>query len=83
MMMHCVVEIPRDVVFKAAEEMNKIPCLRKQPVFDLFPGDYWRANFCCGTNMGIGSDNGYGVGHVCEKNCKLRIKPKKVRRRKK
>ena len=74
MRMDVVVEISRDLILEAVKEMNKIPCKRKQPVFNLFPNSGWRLDWCCGTNRSIGSDNGYGVGHTCEENCKLRIK---------
>lgn len=73
MMMDVVVEVPRELIIEAYKEMQKIPCKRKQPVFDLFPNGKWRLNWVCGTNRGIGSDNGYGVGHVCQENCDLRI----------
>ena len=74
MMMNLSVEIPRELIIEATTEMNKIPCKRKQPVFDLYPSGEWVLDWCCGTNSGIGSDNGYGVGHVCKTGCALRIK---------
>jgi len=73
MMMDVVVEIPMPLVIEASETAKKIDCLRKQAVFDLFPNGQWRINWVCGTNRGIGSDNGYGVGHTCKKNCRFRI----------
>ena len=79
-MMDVVVEIPRKLIFEATEEMLKIPCARKQPVFNLFPEKGWlfpekgwTVHYTCGTNRGKGSDNGYGVGHLCKENCKLRL----------
>ena len=73
MLMDLVVEIPMDLIREAAEISKKVGCKRKQAVFNLFPDGVWRLGFVCGTNRGIGSDNGYGVGHTCEEKCKLRI----------
>jgi hypothetical protein len=71
-----MVEPDRRLFFDAVEEMNKIPCIRKQPIFTLEPHKYgWELDFVCGTNRGNGSDNGYGIGHTCKTNCKLRIIP--------
>jgi len=73
MLMDVVVEIPMDLLVEAVKEYLEVECKRKQAVFDLFPNGYWRLGFVCGTNRGEGSDNGYGVGHSCSKDCKLRI----------
>ena len=73
MLMNVIVQPPRQMIVQAFYEMQKIPCLRKQPVFDLWPDGTWRLQWVCGTNQGIGSDNGYGVGHICNKKCALRI----------
>ena len=73
MMMELVVQIPMKLIHEASEVYKKTGCLRKQAVFNLFPGSIWRLDWVCGTNQGIGSDNGYGVGHHCSEECDLRI----------
>lgn len=74
MFMDLVVEIPPDLIREVVKEMDKIPCKRKQPVFELSPKSGWEISWCCRTNRGIGSDNGYGIGHTCKEDCELRIK---------
>lgn len=71
--MNLVVQPPMDLIADAANIRKQTDCIRKQVTFELFPGDEWRISWVCGTNSGIGSDNGYGVGHHCCKSCKLRI----------
>ena len=73
MLMDLVVEIPQKLLIEAVKEIVKAGCKRKQPVFNLFPNGVWKLDFVCGTNRGVGSDNGYGVGHVCSEDCDLRI----------
>lgn len=73
MMMDVVVEIPMPLIIEASEKYKKNGCARKQAVFELFPYGEWRYHWCCMTNRGVGSDNGYGVGHSCSEECDLRI----------
>jgi hypothetical protein len=79
MMMNVIVQPPMKLLREAVEKQTEVDCQRFQAVLDLFPHGYtddpcdWRLSFVCGTNCGIGSDNGYGVGFHCSKNCKIRI----------
>ena len=72
---------PRELIIEAAAEMEKIPCLRKQPEFNLDSDGSYRIWWLCGTNSGPGSDNGYGIGHTCTEDCDLRIRPKRSRKK--
>ena len=80
MMMNATFQPPMALVREAAETQEKSDCVRKQAVFELFPDGEWWVYYHCGTNEGLGSDNGYGVGHDCSKKCILRIPMKELRR---
>jgi hypothetical protein len=76
--MNVTVQPPMTLLREAVEKQKEVDCERFQAVFDLFPPGYiregeWRLSLVCGTNQGIGSDNGYGVGFHCSKDCKIRI----------
>jgi hypothetical protein len=76
-MMNVTVQIPMTLLREAVEKQKEVDCERCQAYFDLFPEGYdvvgWRINWVCGTNQGIGSDTGYGVGFHCSKDCKIRV----------
>jgi hypothetical protein len=67
MLMDLRVKVPQEEIQKAAEEIDKFTCLRKEIVFNLMNGK-WRTNFVC-RRYG----NGYGVGFSCSEKCSLRI----------
>ena len=77
--MNICVQIPMKLLREAVEKQKVVDCERCQAYFDQFPTGYisdpsgWRLGWCCGTNSGIGSDTGYGVGFTCSKDCKIRI----------
>ncbi len=77
MMMNVTVQIPMTLLREAVEKQIEVDCERCQAVFDLFPYGYvdgeWRLDWVCGTNQGIGSDTGWGVGFTCKKDCKIRV----------
>jgi len=79
MIMNATFQPPMKLLREAVDKQIEVDCERLQAFFDLFPHGYinddcdWRLGFVCGTNCGIGSDNGYGIGFHCAKNCKLRI----------
>lgn len=79
MLMNLTVQPPMKLLREAVEKQIEVDCQRFQAILDLFPHGYttdpydWRLDFVCGTNQGAGSDNGYGVGFHCSKNCILRI----------
>ena len=73
MLMDLTVQIPMEFIAKAGYEWLENGCKRRQAIFELFPEEGWRYYWCCMPNRGIGSDNGYGVGHRCSKGCVLRI----------
>jgi hypothetical protein len=79
MIMNVTVQPPMHLLREAVNKQIEVDCERCQAVFDLFPPGYiqdqsgWRLEFVCGTNHGIGSETGYGVGFHCTPNCKHRI----------
>ena len=72
MQMEATFQIPIELLLKVVKTMKEANCLRKQPVFELYPGGYWKHHFVCGRNEGK-YHNGFGVGHICSKECPLRV----------